>query len=106
MSSPTIMQVLHQGGGAGSVTSTLHLSLGLARAGWDVRFVCPPDSEVEALARERGLTRLSLETGTPEAFRPARSLYSRHGFVECGPFGDYAPSPYSTFLTRDLGGRP
>ena len=56
MSSPTIMQVLHQGGGAGSVTSTLHLSLGLARTGWDVRFVCPPDSEVEALARERGLT--------------------------------------------------
>jgi glycosyltransferase involved in cell wall biosynthesis len=49
------MQVLHQGGGAGSVTSTLHLSLGLARAGWDVRFVCPPDSEVEALAQERGL---------------------------------------------------
>jgi glycosyltransferase involved in cell wall biosynthesis len=56
MSSPPIMQVLHQGGGAGSVTSTLHLSLGLARAGWDVRFVCPPDSEVEALARERGLS--------------------------------------------------
>jgi glycosyltransferase involved in cell wall biosynthesis len=52
---PAIMQVLHQGGGAGSVTSTLHLSLGLARAGWDIRFVCPPDSEVEALARERGL---------------------------------------------------
>lgn len=58
------------------------------------------------LARERGLTRLSLETGTPEAFRPARSLYARHGFVECGPFADYGPSPYSTFLTRDLGGRP
>ena len=55
MSAPAIMQVLHQGGGAGSVTSTLHLSLGLARAGWDIRFVCPPDSEVEALARERGL---------------------------------------------------
>ncbi|MFL5516886.1 MAG: glycosyltransferase family 4 protein [Gemmatimonadales bacterium] len=52
---PPIMQVLHQGGGAGSVTSTLYLSLGLAKAGWDVRFVCPPDSEVEALARERGL---------------------------------------------------
>ena len=28
-----ILQVLHQGGGAGSVTSTLHLSLGLARRG-------------------------------------------------------------------------
>jgi glycosyltransferase involved in cell wall biosynthesis len=50
-----VMQVLHQGGGAGSVTSTLHLSLGLARAGLQVRFVCPPGSEVEALARAGGL---------------------------------------------------
>lgn len=49
------MQVLHQGGGAGSVTSTLHLSLGLARAGCRVRFVCPPGSEVEGLARAGGL---------------------------------------------------
>jgi putative acetyltransferase len=55
-----------------------------------------------ALARERGLARVSLETGTPEAFRPARSLYARHGFVECGPFGDYAPSAYSTFMTLAL----
>jgi glycosyltransferase involved in cell wall biosynthesis len=51
----SVMQVLHQGGGAGSVTSTLHLSLGLARAGFQVRFVCPPGSEVEALARAGGL---------------------------------------------------
>src|SRR6185503_10381055 len=50
-----VMQVLHQGGGAGSVTSTLHLSLGLARAGLHVRFVCPPGSEVETLARAGGL---------------------------------------------------
>ena len=50
-----VMQVLHQGGGAGSVTSTLHLSLGLARAGFHVRFVCPPGSEVEGLARTGGL---------------------------------------------------
>ena len=49
------MQVLHQGGGTGSVTSTLHLSLGLARAGCRVRFVCPPGSEVEELARTGGL---------------------------------------------------
>jgi glycosyltransferase involved in cell wall biosynthesis len=52
---PTVMQVLHQGGGAGSVISTLHLSLGLARAGLHVRFVCPPGSEVETLARAGGL---------------------------------------------------
>jgi glycosyltransferase involved in cell wall biosynthesis len=51
----SVMQVLHQGGGAGSVTSTLHLSLGLHRAGVEVRFVCPPGSEVEALARAGGL---------------------------------------------------
>ena len=51
----TVMQVLHQGGGAGSVTSTLHLSLGLHRAGVAVRFVCPPGSEVEGLARAGGL---------------------------------------------------
>jgi glycosyltransferase involved in cell wall biosynthesis len=47
-----VMQVLHQGGGAGSVTSTLHLSLGLLRAGLEVIFVCPPGTEVEALATD------------------------------------------------------
>jgi glycosyltransferase involved in cell wall biosynthesis len=52
---PTVLQVLHQGGGAGSVTSTLHLSLGLARLGMHVRFVCPPASEVESLAKVGGL---------------------------------------------------
>jgi glycosyltransferase involved in cell wall biosynthesis len=70
------MQVLHQGGGAGSVTSTLHLSLGLARAGWDVRFVCPPDSEVEALARERGLAVRPLEL-TPHSRRENAAALAR-----------------------------
>jgi glycosyltransferase involved in cell wall biosynthesis len=51
----TVMQVLHQGGGAGSVSSTLHLSLGLLRAGVHVRFVCPPGSEVEVQALAGGL---------------------------------------------------
>ncbi len=50
-----VLQVLHQGGGAGSVTSTLHLSAGLQHAGAAVRFICPPGSEVESLAREMGL---------------------------------------------------
>lgn len=63
------MQVLHQGGGAGSVTSTLHLSLGLARAGVQVRFVCPPGSEVERLAREGGLEVHPLALA-PKASRP------------------------------------
>lgn len=56
-----VMQILHQGGGAGSVTSTLHLSLGLRRAGAEVVFVCPPETEVEALAADGGLTVVPLE---------------------------------------------
>ncbi len=46
---------LHQGGGAGSVNSVLHLALGLRRRGVLVRFVCPPDSPVEDAARAGGL---------------------------------------------------
>jgi len=41
-----------------------------------------------AVARDRGLTQVSLETGTMDVFAPARSLYSRAGFSPCGPFGD------------------
>jgi glycosyltransferase involved in cell wall biosynthesis len=60
-----VMQVLHQGGGAGSVASTLHLALGLQQAGAAVVFVCPPGSEAEALARGGGLIvePLALEAG-------------------------------------------
>lgn len=54
-------------------------------------------------ARERGLARLSLETGSMEAFAPARALYEKAGFESCGPFGDYNPSRHSTFMTRSLG---
>jgi L-malate glycosyltransferase len=63
------MQLLHWEDGAGSVTSTLHLSLGLAGAGFHVRFVCPPDSEVEGLARAGGLEvhQLELEPRRPRA---------------------------------------
>lgn len=57
---------------------------------------------VEA-ARARGMTRLSLETGSWAYFLPARALYARHGFVECGPFGDYREDPNSVFMTLELG---
>jgi putative acetyltransferase len=56
-----------------------------------------------ALARDREYERVSLETGSMEAFAPARTLYRSAGFRECGPFGDYAPSPNSTFMTIALG---
>jgi putative acetyltransferase len=53
-------------------------------------------------ARRRGLTRLSLETGSMAAFAPARGLYERFGFIYCAPFADYVPDPNSVFMTREL----
>src|SRR6266571_5917101 len=54
------------------------------------------------LARERGCHRVSLETGAIPAFAPARALYAGAGFAPCGPFGDYAESPFNTFMTLTL----
>jgi putative acetyltransferase len=53
-------------------------------------------------AKDRGMTRLWLETGSPEVFLPARRLYQSAGFVECGPFADYRDDPYSVFMVREL----
>ena len=53
-------------------------------------------------ARSAGYRRVSLETGTTDEFIPARVLYERAGFEPCEPFGDYAPSPYNTFMTISL----
>ena len=55
-----------------------------------------------AVARSRGYARLSLETGSSDAFLPARRLYERFGFSYCGPFGDYRDDPNSMFMTLDL----
>ncbi len=59
---------------------------------------------IVAVARERGYTRLSLETGSMEAFAPARRLYASYGFQYCGPFGDYVLDPNSVFMTLVLNG--
>ncbi len=56
------------------------------------------------VARQRGYMRVSLETGTHAAFKPAHSLYSSKGFVEAGPFGDYLPNPHSVFMAIELVG--
>ena len=55
-----------------------------------------------AEARRRGYARLSLETGSMDAFVPARTLYARHGFTSCPPFADYAEDPNSAYMTRLL----
>jgi putative acetyltransferase len=59
-------------------------------------------AHVIAEARARGYARLSLETGPQDFFAPARRLYARHGFEECGPFGDYRRDPHSVFFTLPL----
>lgn len=53
-------------------------------------------------ARKRGCVRLSLETGSNDAYLPARSLYARFGFKVCGPFAGYVLDPNSTFMTLEL----
>ena len=55
-----------------------------------------------AEARRRSYRRLSLETGAPAAFVPARTLYAKFGFRTCGPFADYIEDPNSVFMTREL----
>jgi putative acetyltransferase len=54
------------------------------------------------VARDHGFSRLSLETGSQQAFAPARSLYAQAGFTPCGPFGDYPPDRGNTFMTLAL----
>ena len=54
------------------------------------------------VARARGFRRVSLETGTMEAFAPARALYESAGFVPCPSFADYQPSKDNLFMTLEL----
>lgn len=53
-------------------------------------------------AARRGYQRLSLETGSMDAFAPARRLYQRSGFEPCAPFADYVEDPYSVFMTTRI----
>lgn len=53
-------------------------------------------------ARRRGYQRLSLETGSMDAFEPARRLYASFGFHYCEPFSDYIEDSNSVFMTREL----
>jgi len=53
-------------------------------------------------ARARGWTRLSLETGTNEAFAPARALYERAGFGPSAAFGGYALTEFNRCYALEL----
>jgi putative acetyltransferase len=53
-------------------------------------------------AKSRSYQRVSLETGTNEAFIPAIKLYKKYGFNECVPFGSYKLDPFSMFFTKEM----
>jgi putative acetyltransferase len=53
-------------------------------------------------AQNREYTRLSLETGSQDAFEPARRLYASFGFSDCPPFEGYSEDPNSVFMTKVL----
>jgi len=53
-------------------------------------------------ARSRGMHTISLETGTPDSFIPARKLYLRFGFEVCPPFGDYVEDPFSVCMRYSI----
>lgn len=85
------------GNGEGEIksmrTSSLHLRKGVARAVL---------KHILEVAGARQYHRLYLETGSSQAFAPARSLYASFGFVFCGPFGEYVADPNSNFMTLEL----
>ena len=62
--------------------------------------------EVLALATRRGYARVSLETGTMEAFASARRLYASVGFIPCPPFGSYTNTENNMCMTLALSPPP
>jgi putative acetyltransferase len=74
-------------------TATLHLRKGVAK-----RLL----EHIIAEAEGRGYRRLSLETGSMDAFEPAKRLYASIGFQYCEPFSNYIEDPYSVFMTKEL----
>jgi putative acetyltransferase len=56
--------------------------------------------QIEARAREGGLTRLVLETG--DRHPAAWTVYERAGFTRCGPVLDYPDSKWSVFYEKAL----
>ncbi|MEH7086616.1 GNAT family N-acetyltransferase [Neobacillus drentensis] len=84
----------HQHGEIKSMrTSSFHLRKGVAKQMLQ---------HIVEEAKQRGYNRLSLETGSMDAFEPARRLYASFGFSYCQPFSDYTDDPNSVFMSKEL----
>lgn len=55
-----------------------------------------------SIAKSRGYSRVSLETGTSRDFDAAIKLYEKHGFVKGCVFEGYEATPHNQFLHLDL----
>ena len=58
--------------------------------------------QIEDAARDKGISRLVLETGEAPGFEPAWRVYERGGFSTCGAVLDYPDSGYSRFYEKKL----
>jgi putative acetyltransferase len=74
-------------------TSSLHLRKGVAK-----RLL----EHIIEDSKRRGYGQVSLETGSMDAFEPAKRLYASFGFQYCKPFSDYIEDPHSVFMTKEL----
>ncbi|MDF2910281.1 MAG: family N-acetyltransferase [Sporolactobacillus laevolacticus] len=74
-------------------TSSAHLRKGVARQVLQ---------HIIEVAKQRGYQRLSLETGSMDAFEPAKKLYASLGFHFCQPFSDYKEDLNSVFMTKEI----
>lgn len=68
----------------------------------DIEALGDTSVRLRPLARGLGLSRVSLETGTMDAFSSARRLYESLGFEVCEPFGAYTCSPNSVCMSTLL----
>jgi putative acetyltransferase len=55
---------------------------------------------LERQALQNGCTESKLETGIHQ--HAAIKLYERAGYEHCGPFGAYAPDPFSVFMRKRI----
>ncbi|MBL8578629.1 MAG: GNAT family N-acetyltransferase [Mesorhizobium sp.] len=59
-------------------------------------------TRIEQLAREKGVSRLVLETGEAPGFEAAYRVYERGGFTTCGAVLDYPDSGWSRFYEKKI----
>ena len=53
-------------------------------------------------AKKLNITKLSIETGAGEFFKPARKLFNQCGFKKCDPFAHYKEDINSVYLTKSI----